>query len=48
MDTSSPVLRVIRDRVEDSSRPGDRSDEHRVCLAVEGGGMRGAVSAETP
>ena len=44
-DTTSTVLRVVLDRVAAGSRPGARDDDHVVCLAVEGGGMRGAVSA---
>jgi predicted patatin/cPLA2 family phospholipase len=41
-----PSLRdVILDRLDASSTPGTRTDEHRVILAVEGGGMRGAVSS---
>ena len=44
-EVTSPVLRVILDRARAGSRPGQREDEHLVCLAVEGGGMRGAVSA---
>jgi predicted patatin/cPLA2 family phospholipase len=44
-EVSSPVLRVILERVRAGSRPRARSDDHLVCLAVEGGGMRGAVSA---
>lgn len=44
-EVASPVLRVILDRARAESRPGERHDEHVVCLAVEGGGMRGAVSA---
>ena len=44
-DVTDPVLRVVLERVEARSRPRDRDDEHVVCLAVEGGGMRGAVSA---
>ena len=44
-DATSTVLQVILDRVARGSRPGDRDDGHVVCLAVEGGGMRGAVSA---
>lgn len=43
--TADPVLRVILERVEAGSTPRDRDDDHVVCLAVEGGGMRGAVSA---
>ncbi|MFG6198664.1 patatin family protein [Nonomuraea sp. JJY05] len=39
------VLRVIADRVRSGSRPGARQDGHRVALAIEGGGMRGTVSA---
>lgn len=42
---TSSVLQVILDRVARGSRPGERDDGHVVCLAVEGGGMRGAVSA---
>ena len=44
-DTTSAVLKVILERVARGSRPGHRDDDHVVCLAVEGGGMRGAVSA---
>ncbi|MEV4014628.1 patatin-like phospholipase family protein [Nonomuraea angiospora] len=39
------VLRVIADRVRSGSRPGARQDGYRVALAIEGGGMRGTVSA---
>ncbi|MBN6051566.1 patatin-like phospholipase family protein [Nonomuraea sp. RK-328] len=39
------VLRVLADRVRRGSRPGERQDGHRVALAVEGGGMRGTISA---
>jgi predicted patatin/cPLA2 family phospholipase len=44
-ETADPVLRVILERVRDGSTPRAREDDHVVCLAVEGGGMRGAVSA---
>ena len=40
-----PVWRVLLERVAAGSRPGRREDEHMVCLAVEGGGMRAAVTA---
>jgi predicted patatin/cPLA2 family phospholipase len=40
-----PVLSVIFDRIRDGSAPGRRRDPHVVALAVEGGGMRGVVSA---
>ncbi|MEU8361101.1 patatin-like phospholipase family protein [Nonomuraea sp. NPDC048882] len=39
------VLRVLADRVSRGSRPGQRQDGHRVALAIEGGGMRGTISA---
>lgn len=42
---SDPVLRVVVERARCGSRPGERDDEYVVCVAVEGGGMRGAVSA---
>ncbi|HJS95144.1 MAG TPA: patatin-like phospholipase family protein [Solirubrobacteraceae bacterium] len=36
---------MILERACGASRPGQRADGHMVCLAIEGGGMRGAVSA---
>jgi predicted patatin/cPLA2 family phospholipase len=39
------VLALLRERARTGSVPGRRTDPHVVCLAVEGGGMRGAVSA---
>ena len=39
------VLRVLGDRLRAGSRPGNRTDGLRVVLAIEGGGMRGTVSA---
>ena len=42
---SDPVLSVILRRAESGSLPGKRTDGHVVALAIEGGGMRGVVSA---
>ena len=42
---AEPVLQTVLERARQGSRPGSRDDDHLVCLAVEGGGMRGAVSA---
>ncbi|GAA1956138.1 patatin-like phospholipase family protein [Kitasatospora viridis] len=39
------VLAALADRLRSASRPGARTDGRRIALAVEGGGMRGAVSA---
>jgi predicted patatin/cPLA2 family phospholipase len=39
------VLRVIDERVRSGSKPGHRADPHRIALSIEGGGMRGTVSA---
>jgi predicted patatin/cPLA2 family phospholipase len=39
------VLALLHDRALSGSLPGRRSDPHVVCLAIEGGGMRGAVPA---
>jgi predicted patatin/cPLA2 family phospholipase len=39
-----PVLRVMVERVLVGSQPGARTDGARVALAIEGGGMAGAVS----
>ena len=40
-----PVIELIRRRREQGSLPGDRDDGRRVALVIEGGGMRGVVSA---
>jgi predicted patatin/cPLA2 family phospholipase len=39
------VLRLIDERTRSGSRPGQRDDPHRIVLSIEGGGMRGTVSA---
>jgi predicted patatin/cPLA2 family phospholipase len=39
------VLALLRERARDGSVPGRRADPHVVCLVIEGGGMRGAVTA---
>ena len=39
------VLRVLAGRARAGSRPAGRNDGLRVALAIEGGGMRGTVSA---
>jgi predicted patatin/cPLA2 family phospholipase len=39
------VLRVIDERVRSGSKPGQRTDGYRLALSIEGGGMRGTVSA---
>jgi predicted acylesterase/phospholipase RssA len=45
MSSQPEVLRLLADRVRSGSRPGQRSDGLRIALAIEGGGMRGTVSA---
>jgi predicted patatin/cPLA2 family phospholipase len=40
-----PVVELIRRRREQGSLPGRREDGRRVALVIEGGGMRGCVSA---
>jgi predicted patatin/cPLA2 family phospholipase len=40
-----PVVKILRRRREEGSRPGRRTDGRRVALVIEGGGMRGVVSA---
>jgi len=40
-----PVVALIRSRREQGSLPGQRTDGRRVALVIEGGGMRGVVSA---
>ncbi len=43
--SSHPVLELMRERARVGSRPGNRSDGARLGLAIEGGAMRGVVSA---
>ncbi len=40
-----PVAAVLLERLGAGSQPGARRDGHRVALVLEGGGMRGVVSA---
>jgi predicted patatin/cPLA2 family phospholipase len=40
-----PVTAVLLERLGAASQPGARHDGHRVALVLEGGGMRGVVSA---
>jgi predicted patatin/cPLA2 family phospholipase len=40
-----PLYGVLLERAAAQSRPRERTDPHVVALVVEGGGMRGAVSA---
>lgn len=39
------VVRLIEERTRSGSRPGHREDPYRIALSIEGGGMRGTVSA---
>jgi predicted patatin/cPLA2 family phospholipase len=40
-----PVSDVLHARLRERCDPGSRSDPHRLALVLEGGGMRGVVSA---
>jgi len=40
-----PVIAAIRRRRDAGSKPGTRTDGRRIALVIEGGGMRGVVSA---
>lgn len=44
-DAVHPVRTLLDARRDDGSRPGARNDDARVALVIEGGGMRGAISA---
>jgi predicted patatin/cPLA2 family phospholipase len=45
IDVVHPVLEVVRERAQSGSLPGARRDDQVVALVLEGGGMRGVVSA---
>lgn len=40
-----PVLEAIWQRVREGSKPGQRNDRFKIGLAIEGGGLRGSVTA---
>jgi len=40
-----PVAALLRERRASGSAPGEREDPHTIALVLEGGGMRGVVSA---
>jgi predicted patatin/cPLA2 family phospholipase len=40
-----PVIQALHRRRDEESRPGERTDGRRIALVIEGGGMRGVVSA---
>ncbi len=44
-DKAISTLELIKQRVAEKSQPGNRNDEHHLSLVVEGGGMRGCISA---
>jgi predicted patatin/cPLA2 family phospholipase len=44
-ERSHPVVQTLLRRRAEGSRPGARTDGRRVALVIEGGGMRGVVSA---
>jgi predicted patatin/cPLA2 family phospholipase len=44
-ELAHPVLRIAAERARSASRPRRRNDPHVLALAIEGGGMGGAVSA---
>src|SRR5207302_9541947 len=44
-DPEHPVLQILRRRRETGSKPGARDDSAKIALAIEGGGMRGVISA---
>ena len=43
--TDHPAVQLALERARTGSRPGRRTDGCRLGLVVEGGGMRGCVSA---
>ena len=40
-----PVLEAIWERARSGSKPGRRTYKYRIALAIEGGGLRGSVTA---
>lgn len=44
MTTSATVLGLLKDRMAAGSLPGRRHDNHKLWLAIEGGGQAGAIT----
>ena len=45
-ESIGPSVRdLLLGRLADDSRPGNRSDDYHLVIAIEGGGMRGAISS---
>ena len=42
---NSPVIDLILKRAHEGSKPGHREDQNKLGLAIEGGAMRGVVTA---
>ncbi len=40
-----PVLQALWQRVKEGSKPGQRNDRYKIGIAIEGGGLRGSVTA---
>lgn len=40
-----PTLNLVLERLRTHSKPGSREDNETIALSIEGGGMRGCVSA---
>ncbi|KAF8819654.1 phospholipase, patatin family protein [Cardiosporidium cionae] len=45
MEVIHPVLQVLYKRKAEGSKPRNRTDSYRVALSIEGGAMRGCISA---
>jgi predicted patatin/cPLA2 family phospholipase len=43
--STHPIVQLLIERQKTGSKPNKRSDSRKVALAIEGGGMRGVVSA---
>ncbi len=44
-EVRDPVLKLLLERAGSDSRPRARADSHVLCLAIEGGAVRGSVAA---
>ncbi len=40
-----PTMKLIKERLKANSKPSKRGDKENIALCIEGGGMRGCVSA---
>lgn len=43
VETKSSVIKTILERIKSNSQPGNRDDDKKIALIIQGGAMRGVI-----